>query len=39
VLLFSATSRGDHNSPTYLQLKRTISSVQAIIAEIEEGSE
>lgn len=37
VILFSETSRGDFNSPAYLQLKRTISSIQGIIAEIEEG--
>lgn len=37
VILFSESSRGDFNSPAYLQLKRTISSIQGIIAEIEEG--
>lgn len=37
VSFFSEASRGDHNSPAFLQLKRTISSVQAIISEIEEG--
>ena len=36
VSLFSESSRGDNHSPAYLQLKRTISSVQAIISEIEE---
>lgn len=37
VSFFSEASRGDHNSPAYLQLKRTLSSVQSIISEIEEG--
>lgn len=37
VILFSESSRGDFNSPAYLQLKRTISSIQGIIAEIEDG--
>jgi integrase len=35
VNFFSESSKGDFNSPAYLQLKRTISSVQSIIAEIE----
>ncbi len=37
VTLFSETSRGDFNSSAYLQLRRTISSIQGIIAEIEDG--
>ncbi len=35
VKFFSEASKGDFNSPAYVQLKRTISSVQSIIAEIE----
>lgn len=35
VKFFSESSKGDFNSAAYLQLKRTISSVQSIIAEIE----
>lgn len=37
VSFFSDASRGDHNSPAYLQLTRTISNVQSIISELEEG--
>lgn len=37
VSFFSKSSRGDQNSPTYLQLKRTISNVQSVISEIEES--
>ncbi len=35
VSFFSEASRGEENSPAYVQLKRTISNVQSIIAEIE----
>lgn len=35
VTFFSEASRGDENSPAYVQLKRTISNVQSIIAELE----
>lgn len=35
VTIFSGTSRGDLNSPAYLQLRRTISCIQGIISEIE----
>ncbi|MEQ1638478.1 MAG: site-specific integrase [Methylococcales bacterium] len=35
VVFFSEASRGDANSPAYLQLQRTIANVQSIIAEIE----
>lgn len=37
VTSFSESSRNDPNTPTILQLKRTISNVQGIIAEIERG--
>lgn len=37
VTFFVDVGRGEKNTPTYLQLKRTISSVQSVIAEIEEG--
>lgn len=37
VTFFSEASEGDGNSPTYVQLKRTISNVQSIIAELEGG--
>lgn len=36
VTFFSKASEGDGNSPAYVQLKRTISNVQSIIAELEE---
>lgn len=35
VTFFSEASRGDENSPAYVQLKRTISNVHSIIAELE----
>jgi integrase len=35
VTFFAEASEGDENSPAYVQLKRTISNVQAIIAELE----
>jgi integrase len=35
VVFFNEASRGDANSPAYLQLQRTITNVQSIIAEIE----
>ncbi|MBE2259079.1 MAG: tyrosine-type recombinase/integrase [Rhodobacteraceae bacterium] len=35
VTFFSEASMGDDNSPAYLQLRRTISNVQAIIEELE----
>lgn len=35
VTFFSEASKGDDNSPAYVQLKRTISHVQSIIAELE----
>lgn len=35
VSFFSEASRGEESSPAYVQLKRTISNVQSIIAEIE----
>lgn len=35
VSLFVEASRGDDHSPAYVQLKRTISNVQSIIAELE----
>lgn len=37
VHFFHESSRDDKNSPAYLQLQRTISSVQAIIDEVREG--
>jgi hypothetical protein len=37
VSFFSKSSRGDQNSPAYLQLMRTISNVQSVISEIEES--
>jgi integrase len=36
---FSDVSRGDLSSPSYQQLERTISSVQAVITELEEGKQ
>lgn len=38
VQFFHQSSRGDKDSPAYLQLQRTISSVQAIIDELREES-
>ncbi|WP_019102001.1 hypothetical protein, partial [Chromobacterium haemolyticum] len=38
VQFFHQSSRGDKESPAYLQLQRTISSVQAIIDELREES-
>lgn len=35
VTFFSEASRGDENSPAYIQLKRTILNVQSIIVELE----
>ncbi|MFA7349531.1 MAG: tyrosine-type recombinase/integrase [Methylotenera sp.] len=37
VNFFEATSKGEANSPTYLQLKRTISNIQSIIEELKEA--
>jgi integrase len=39
VLFFHESSRGDKDSPTYLQLQRTISSVEAIIEELREDAQ
>ncbi|MCP1290345.1 site-specific integrase [Chromobacterium sp. S0633] len=39
VRFFYDSSRGDKNSPAYLQLQRTISSVEAIIEELREGAQ
>lgn len=39
VTFFSKASKGDENSPAYVQLKRTISNVQSIIAELEGGGQ
>lgn len=36
VLFFAEASRGDNHSPAYLQLRRTISHIQQVIAELEE---
>lgn len=36
VTFFVEASRGDSHSPAYLQLRRTISSIQQVIAELEE---
>lgn len=38
VLFFHESSRGDKDSPAYLQLQRTISSVEAIIEELREDA-
>jgi hypothetical protein len=38
VNLFRQSSRGDANSPAYLQLQRTINDVQVVIEEIEGGN-
>jgi integrase len=38
VLLFHRSSRGDSASPAYLQLQRTISEIQSVVEEIEEGA-
>lgn len=35
VVFFDGSSKGDANSPTYLQLKKTIGEVQQVISEIE----
>jgi len=35
VNLFAASARGDGNSPAFLQLQRTIASIQAVINELE----
>lgn len=37
VTFFSEAGRGDENSPAYLQLRRTLSSIQSIIAETQEA--
>ena len=34
VLFFEESSRGDTQSPTYLQLRRTIAEVQAVLDEL-----
>lgn len=36
VTFFVEASRGEENTPTYMQLMRTISSIQSVITEIEE---
>ncbi|OAE50063.1 integrase [Achromobacter xylosoxidans] len=36
VLFFEQSSRGDTQSPTYLQLQRTIAGIQAVLAELED---
>ncbi|MGO9603113.1 MAG: tyrosine-type recombinase/integrase [Candidatus Binataceae bacterium] len=36
VSLFRQASRDDQNSPAYLQLKRTLSQIQSVIADLEE---
>lgn len=36
VLFFEESSRGDTQSPTYLQLRRTIAEVQAVLDELED---
>lgn len=38
VLFFEKSSRGDTQSPTYLQLRRTIAEVQAVLDELEDGN-
>ena len=38
VTLFQQSSRGDVNSPTHLQLQRTINDVKAVIDELEGGN-
>lgn len=38
VTYFEKSSKGEADSPTYLQLKRTISNIKSIIEEIEESS-
>ncbi|NHZ32880.1 tyrosine-type recombinase/integrase [Massilia rubra] len=37
VLFFERSSRADSKSPTYMQLQRTISEIQTVIAELEGG--
>jgi hypothetical protein len=37
VTLFQQSSRGDANSPAYLQLQRTINDVKVVIDELEGG--
>lgn len=37
VSFFAESSRGDSNSPAFLQLQKTIANVQSIITEIESG--
>jgi len=36
VVFFETSSRGDTHSPTYLQLQRTISGIQAVLDELED---
>lgn len=38
VLFFNRSSRGDSKSPAYLQLQRTISEIQTVITELEDGA-
>jgi hypothetical protein len=38
VTLFQQSSRGDANSPAYLQLQRTINDVKVVIEELEGGN-
>ena len=35
VMFFEQSSRGDAQSPTYLQLQRTITEIQMVIEELE----
>lgn len=37
VKFFAETSRGDENSPAFMQLQRTVASIQAVIHELEEN--
>lgn len=37
VLFFSESSRGDTHSPAYLQLQRTITEIQTVLAELDAG--
>ena len=38
VMFFEQSSRGDAQSPTYLQLQRTIAEIQMVIGELEDES-
>jgi hypothetical protein len=39
VLFFDGSSRGDIQSPAYLQLQRTIAEIQTVIAELDGDAE